>query len=158
MRKTSPLDLNDIIRPSDQACALVWEKVKRNQKENLARGLLCEYAHDEAFVLHQWIYTKPPTTDVYDREWGGVWQDDKLATWRDGVLSSTHTVSEQEDFLWLKQPDVIIHSFEEIDDLSYRYRGALSYQKLKYANLVRKSKYDDTLFFNRYEAYKVARV
>ena len=156
----SPLENGAVIRPTDEICMRVWDIVEKNKKENLARGLICEYTHNQAFELAGWKFDTTFTTDVYDRAFGGCWQDDKLATYRDGKLSTTHTISVAEMFAWEKQEDVIIHSFEEMptEDLAYCYRGAISVRKLQENSLIKSSNFDSGFWFNRVEAYRHARV
>lgn len=150
MTPYSPLEIGEIIRANENVFSEVWEIIKDSQKDNLARGLLCEYTHNLAFDQAGWKYDKTVLTDPYDRKLE-LWQDDKLAS----CLSSTHTISKEEHFAWGKQvDDVIIHSFEESasEEFTYIYCGALSYRKIVDLNLIRPSKYDGGFWFNRHTA------
>lgn len=158
MRHT-PLFSGQVIYPNDDVYACVWAIIEKNQKENLARGLLTEYSHNLAFQAAGWPYEVAETYAVFDRRINGLMQDDKLATLNDkGELSRTHTISSREYAAWIKEPDVIIHSFEEMDDgrNGSRYRGEISFKRLLSVNLLRSSQFDDTYYFDRLAALKYA--
>lgn len=140
--------------------ALVWAVIERNPKENLARGLLTEYSHNLAFQAAGWDFTTTETCAVYDRLVNGIKQDDKLTTLNaERELSRTHTISAREYAAWVKEADdVIIHSFEELDDgrNGSRYRGEISFKRLLASNLVRSSQFDDTYYFDRVDGLRYA--
>jgi hypothetical protein len=153
----SPLVVGQIIYPSEQAQDFVWSYVQHSSNENLAKGLLCEHAHNEAFNECQWLYGTTETSGPYDRVFYGLMQDDKLATIQsDGQLSNNHTISAGEFETWSKSSDdVIIHSFEEVgDNISSRYCGAISFLCLLQEKLLIPSKFNDGRFFNRHVALK----
>lgn len=157
----SPLAIGQIIHPSEDAKNKVWDIVEINEKENLARGLLCEYAHNEAFVRAGWKFDLTETTNIYDRKFQGLLQDDKLATIdKYGKLSPSHTISADEWLVWSKlADDVIIHSFEEIGDAanSSRYCGAFSFKLLVAHDAIKLStKKAGQRYFYRDTARKVA--
>jgi hypothetical protein len=157
----TPLKIGDIISPSDDVLDKVWLALRQSAKENLAHGLICEYTHNEAFVRAGLAYEETFTTNVYDRIVDGIWQDDKLAMMNVyGSVSTTHTISAREVEAWSRQDDVIIHSFEELEqnEMRYLYRGAISFKLLCQHELLRPSNFDSTFFFSRQAAYKFAGV
>lgn len=138
-------------------------------KENLLRGLVAEYIHDEAFANAGIFFHKPIMSATYDRLVDEMYQDDKLAlNLPGGGLASTHTISVREkdhwDSLIAEGKEVIIHSFIEMNEpFIVKYIGAISYTVLSQLidkndgkPVVRESKYDSSFCFNRRTAYTYA--
>lgn len=154
----TPLTVGQIIYPPEDAYDKVYSVVRKNNKEMLARGLLCEYAHNHQFDLAGLSYETTHTEDVFDRKFNGMLQDDKLATLDDhDKRSSTHTISAREnkvwpDFILLNGADVILQSFEEIANNGSRYCGAISFKLLLKSGLIKPSKFNDSFFFDRFKA------
>lgn len=160
MTPYSPLEVGQIIYPSEAAKDKVWPLISINEKENLAKGLLCEYAHNDAFDAAGWKYQLTDTVNSHDRIYNGLKQDDKLATLTNGTLSKSHSISALELLHWSRSlDDVIIHSFEEIDDgkNGSRYMGAISFHRLLESDMIQPStKKPGTYYFYRKDALRDA--
>lgn len=101
--------------------------------EHFFYGHAAQFTHDEAFVAAR-VDIELPTTpqSPYDRIVNGMLQDDKLAMLHDGQHTKDHYASLTEIGCWNNRvragEDVIIHSFEFIDERTFRYRAPISYR------------------------------
>ena len=156
----SPLALHQVIKASDEAKS----KVQHFKTEMLKIGHLCQYAHDEEFARASMSCLRTGEFALYDREYGGWLQDDKVATrvspvGANLVLSKTHTISESERLAWNTElrkseaHDVVIHSFEvhNEEQSHFKYMGPISWRAIR-AHL-RENADGANWYFYRDEAY-----
>lgn len=154
--RSTPLNCGDLLPISSTAAALARE---RFGSLNLVLGHQLQYTHDEIFHVNGFDASPSAGAELFDRTYAGIIQDDKVATWSNGQLSATHTLSHWEELRWNREwkeheRDVIIQSFEYTDasHMVARYMGAISWRAIRtftYQSISPEQKY-----FNREQAYK----